>query len=150
MDTTSALLPPQRKVAVVTLVTTSEYIAGAQVLAESLHRVNAAGDRILLWVSSDDDDRSDLTEGQIQDSLLKKSSSSSLHRSTSATNKNNQNNDDTNNDVGWDRAIQLTKKDGTFTSCQVSDEEKAEFPSSPRWSYEVLGNMQQVCCLDSY
>jgi hypothetical protein len=128
---TSEVLPPQRKVAVVTLVTTSEYIAGAQVLAESLHRVNAAGDRILLWVSSDDDDRSDLTEGHIQDSLLKKSSTSSLHRSTSATNKNNQNNDDTNNDVGWDRAIQLTKKDGTFTSCQVSDEEKAEIYASP-------------------
>ncbi|KAI2503100.1 glycosyltransferase [Fragilaria crotonensis] len=94
---------PHRRLAVVTLVTTSDYIAGAQVLVESLNRVNATGDRIALWVSSDEDDRSDLDETHVKQLL----------------------------DAGWNKTMQLTKKDGTFTSCQVSDEQKAQIAASP-------------------
>jgi hypothetical protein len=93
----------QRRLAIVTLVTTSEYIPGAQVLVESLNRVNATGDRIALWVSSDEDDRSDLQETHMTQLL----------------------------DAGWNKTIQLTTKDGTFTSCKVSDEQKAQIAASP-------------------
>ena len=98
-----AALQQKRRVAIVTLVTTSEYIAGAQVLVESLNRVHATGDRIALWVSSEDDDRSDLNDSHTKQLL----------------------------DAGWNKTIQLTSKDGTFTSCRVSDEQKAQIAASP-------------------
>jgi len=54
-------------VAIATLVTT----AGAEVLAESLNKVDAIGDRILFYLLPDllpeDDERSDLTETDVAD-----------------------------------------------------------------------------------
>ena len=94
---------PERRVAVVTLITTSVYIPGAQVLVESLKRVNATGDKILLWVSSEDDGRSDLTHDHMQDLT----------------------------DAGWTKTIQLTEQDGTLTSCQVSESQQAMIETTP-------------------
>jgi hypothetical protein len=92
-----------KKFAVVTLVTTSLYVAGAEVLAESLNRVNATGDRILLWVSSEDDARSDITGKHLKDLQ----------------------------EAGW-KTIQLTKKDGTFTACRTPPIAQAEIDANPQ------------------
>ena len=46
----------EKRVAITTLVTTSTYIPGAQVLAESLNAVNARGEKVLLWVGPEDAD----------------------------------------------------------------------------------------------
>lgn len=86
----------REKVAVVTLVTTSAYAAGAMVLAHSLNRVNATGDRVLLYVLPEDDARSDLSSNTLQDLQ----------------------------DAGWTTTIQLTKKNHTFTECKMSPELK--------------------------
>jgi hypothetical protein len=90
--------PPKKqpKVAVVTLVTTSAYAAGAEVLAYSLKQVNATGDRVLLYVLPEDDARSDLSPKILQDLQ----------------------------DAGWTTTIQLTKTNGTFTDCKMSPELK--------------------------
>jgi len=84
------------KVAVVTLLTTSDYIAGAEVLLYSLNRVKAKGDRILLYVGHEEDDRSDLTSSHME----------------------------TLRQAGWNRTIALTKESGTYTECQVSEEHR--------------------------
>lgn len=55
----------KKNVAVATLVTTSQYVAGAQVLMESLQHVNAIGDRILFYLLPDDDERSDISEQDV-------------------------------------------------------------------------------------
>jgi hypothetical protein len=83
-----------KKVAVVTLVTTSAYAAGAEVLAHSLKQVNATGDRVLLYVLPEDDARSDLSPQILQD----------LQH------------------AGWTTIRQLTEQDGTFTDCKMSPE----------------------------
>mmetsp|Transcript_3046 Transcript_3046/g.4970 ORF Transcript_3046/g.4970 Transcript_3046/m.4970 type:complete len:349 (-) Transcript_3046:359-1405(-) len=92
----------KKKVAVVTLVSTAKYVPGAEVLGESLKHVKATGDRVVLWISAEDDPRSDITEEHLQD--LK--------------------------DAGWERFIQLTKKDGTFTECKVTEEQKRQLQAS--------------------
>ena len=51
----------KKNVAVATLVTTSQYVAGAQVLIASLDSVHAMGDRILFYLLPEDDARSDIT-----------------------------------------------------------------------------------------
>ena len=84
------------KVAVVTLVTTSAYAVGAMVLAHSLNRVNATGDRVLLYVLPEDDARSDLSSNILQDLQ----------------------------DAGWTTTIQLTKKNHTFTECKMAPQLK--------------------------
>lgn len=91
-----------KKVAIVTLLTTSSYIPGAMVLAESLKHVQAKGERVLLWVGPDDDPRSDLTDEHL----------TTLQRY-------------------WDKTIQLSKKDGTYTECRISAEQKALIDSNP-------------------
>mmetsp|Transcript_7637 Transcript_7637/g.10879 ORF Transcript_7637/g.10879 Transcript_7637/m.10879 type:complete len:359 (+) Transcript_7637:75-1151(+) len=91
------------KTAVVTLVTTSNYVAAAEVLALSLDRVNAQGDRILLWVSPDEDPRSDLTVQNLQDLY----------------------------DIGWTKQIQLTSKDGTLSTCKLTPELEEQIRSNP-------------------
>mmetsp|Transcript_24011 Transcript_24011/g.37083 ORF Transcript_24011/g.37083 Transcript_24011/m.37083 type:complete len:366 (+) Transcript_24011:126-1223(+) len=91
------------KTAVVTLLTTQNYVAGAEVLALSLKRVNATGDRILLWVSPDDDARSDLTPQDLQDLKV----------------------------AGWDTQIQLTAKDGTLSTCKVTPQMEEQMRSDP-------------------
>ena len=58
---------PEKNVAVATLVTTSAYVAGAEVLAKSLDNEDAIGDRILFYVLPEDDPRSDLTEEHLTD-----------------------------------------------------------------------------------
>jgi len=91
-----------KKVAVATLVTTSNYVAGAEVLAESLNNVNAIGDRILFYVLAEDDSRSDLTEQDLTDLR----------------------------DAGW-QLRKLTKKDGTFSECIVSKAEQPVVDATP-------------------
>lgn len=85
----------EKKVAIATLVTTSTYIPGALVLAESLKKVNAQGEKVLLWVGPEDDPRSDLTAEHIRQ----------LERY-------------------WDKTIQLSKKDNSYSECKVSAEHR--------------------------
>lgn len=85
----------EKKVGIVTLLTTKSYIPGALVLAESLNQVNATGDRILLWVGPEEDPRSDLTEQDI----------AQLHQY-------------------WNVIIRLSKEKGTYTECRISDQHK--------------------------
>jgi hypothetical protein len=92
----------EKKVALVTLVTTSTYIPGALVLAESLKHVNAKGDRILLWVGPEEDPRSDLTKDHL-----------------------------TQLNSYWDQVIQLSKANGTYTECRISAEQKAITDENP-------------------
>lgn len=91
------------KVAIATLVTTSTYIPGALVLAESLNKVQAKGEMVLLWVGPEDDPRSDLTPEHIQQ--LEKY---------------------------WDRTIQLSKKDKTYTECKISAQHRALMETNPQ------------------
>jgi glycogenin len=93
----------EKKVAIVTLVTTSTYIPGALVLAESLKKVKAKGERILLWVGPEDDARSDMTPQHIQ------------HLSRY-----------------WDKTIQLSRANGTYTECKVSKEQHAVIDNNPQ------------------
>ncbi|CAB9497716.1 Sulfolipid biosynthesis protein [Seminavis robusta] len=92
----------EKKVAIVTLVTTSTYIPGALVLAESLQAVKAKGDRVLLWVGPEDDPRSDMTPDRIAE--LKEY---------------------------WDETRQLTKADGSYTECQISEQHKTLIQENP-------------------
>ena len=92
-----------KKVGIVTLLTTKAYIPGAMVLAESLNQVNAKGDRILLWVGPEDDPRSDLTEQDI------------AHLGKY-----------------WNNTIQLSKEKGTFTACRISDLHKQAIAQNPK------------------
>lgn len=85
----------EKNVAVATLVTTSAYVAGAEVLAASLKKVNAIGERILFYVLPEDDPRSDLTEQGLIDL----------------------------GDAGWNTR-RLSKEDGTFSECIVSETEQ--------------------------
>lgn len=91
------------KVAIATLVTTSTYIPGALVLAESLNKVNAKGEKVLLWVGPEDDPRSDLTPEHIQQ--LEKY---------------------------WDKTIQLSKKDKNYSECKVSAQHRALMETNPK------------------
>lgn len=93
---------PEKNVAVATLVTTAKYAAGAEVLAESLTKVNAIGDRVLFYVLPDDDPRSDLTDENLQDLR----------------------------DAGW-QTRQLSKENGTFSECMVSVTEQAVVDATP-------------------
>lgn len=92
----------KKNVAVATLVTTHNYVAGALVLAESLDRVNAIGDRILLYVMPTDDARSDLSKQDLQE----------LRH------------------AGW-QTRRLSKHNGTFSECLVSEEEQALVEATP-------------------
>lgn len=92
----------EKKVAVTTLVTTQQYAAGAEVLAESLKNENAIGDRILFFVLPEDDPRSDLTEQNLVDLR----------------------------DAGWDTR-RLSKEDGTFSECMVSEVEQPLVQATP-------------------
>ena len=92
------------KTAVVTLLTTQNYVAGAEVLALSLKRVNATGDWILLWVSPEDDPRSDMTPQDLRNLEV----------------------------AGWDTQIQLTAKDGTLSTCKVTPEIKEQMRTNPQ------------------
>lgn len=97
----------EKKVAVASLVTTSPYVAGAEVLAKSLDEVYAIGDRILFYLLPEDDPRSDLTQKHLID--LK--------------------------DAGWDTR-RLSKKGGTLSECFVSEAEQellTETPSLERY-----------------
>eukprot|EP00814_Leptocylindrus_danicus_P020324 CAMPEP_0116045658 /NCGR_PEP_ID=MMETSP0321-20121206/27754_1 /TAXON_ID=163516 /ORGANISM="Leptocylindrus danicus var. danicus, Strain B650" /LENGTH=319 /DNA_ID=CAMNT_0003527043 /DNA_START=155 /DNA_END=1114 /DNA_ORIENTATION=- len=80
-------------VAVVTLVTTSSYVPGAEVLAESLQRVNAIGDRVLLYVPPEEDDRSDITVQHLRDLEL----------------------------AGWNKLQPLTTENGKFSKCKGAE-----------------------------
>lgn len=102
--TSESIEPTQteKKVAIVTLLTTSTYLPGTLVLAESLRRVNAKGEKILLWVGPEDDPRSDITPAQI--AQIEKY---------------------------WDRTIQLSKKNGTYTECRISSQQKALIEQNP-------------------
>lgn len=84
-----------KKVAIATLVTTSSYVAGAEVLAESLANVGALGDRILFYVLPEDDTRSDITEEHLKDLR----------------------------DAGW-QTRRLSKEDGTFSECLVPEAQR--------------------------
>ena len=92
----------EREVAVATLVTTSPYVAGAEVLAESLDKVNAVGDRILFYLLPEDDPRSDLTQQHLTD--LK--------------------------DAGWNTR-RLSKEEGTLSECFVSEAEQELLMKTP-------------------
>ena len=87
-----------RSVAVVTLLTTSAYVPGAEVLAYSLDSVNATGDRVLLYVGGEEDARSDLYEEHIDD----------LRR------------------AGWNRIIPLTRESNTYTECKVFEKNREQ------------------------
>mmetsp|Transcript_12570 Transcript_12570/g.19453 ORF Transcript_12570/g.19453 Transcript_12570/m.19453 type:complete len:347 (-) Transcript_12570:87-1127(-) len=91
-----------KNVAVVTLLTTSVYVPGAEVLAHSLKLVNATGDRVLMYVGPEEDARSDLTEEHIDDLRL----------------------------AGWNRIISLTKESRTYTECKVSEKNLERVMSS--------------------
>jgi len=92
----------EKKVAIVTLLTTKSYIPGVLVLAESLNQVNAKGDRVLLWVGHEDDPRSDLSAEDI--AYLSQY---------------------------WNTK-QLSKKDGTYTACQISELHKQAIAANPK------------------
>lgn len=93
----------EKKVAIVTLVTTSTYIPGALVLAESLQHVQAKGEKVLLWVGPEDDPRSDMTPKHIQQL-----------------------------EQYWDKTIQLSKEEGTYSECRISAQHKAMMEENPK------------------
>lgn len=80
-------------VAVVTLVTTASYVPGAEVLAESLKRVNAIGDRVLMYVPPEIDGRSDITSEHLRDLEL----------------------------AGWNKLMPLTHGNGKFSKCKGAE-----------------------------
>ena len=84
----------EKNVAVVTILTTREYIPGVEVLAESLRSVDAIGDRVLLYVFPEEDDRSDLSEQDITNLI----------------------------DAGWNVPIRLTKESGLLSLCKINNE----------------------------
>lgn len=103
-DSDDATGTKSKKVAIVTLVTTSTYLPGVFVLGESLQEVQASGDKIVLWVGPDEDPRSDLTEEH-------------MAQLTSSYN--------------WDRTIQLSKANGTYTECRISTQQKEMIDQNP-------------------
>lgn len=93
---------PKKNVAVATLLTTSQYVAGAEVLALSLQRANVQGDRVLLYYMDEEDPRSDVTEQDLLDVQA----------------------------AGWNKLVRLTKNE-TFSECKVSPEEQRMLESDP-------------------
>lgn len=83
-------------VAVVTLLTSASYVPGAEVLVESLNRVQAKGDRVLMYVPQTEDERSGITDEHLYDLRL----------------------------AGWEVLIPLTRANGKFVPCKITDEQE--------------------------
>ena len=81
----------EKKLAVVTLLTSESYVPGAEVLAQSLILTKTKGDRVLLYISNEEDERSGITEEHLDDLRF----------------------------AGWDILIPLTRKDGNLLTCDI-------------------------------
>ena len=87
-------LTKERNVAVVTLLSSADYVPGAEVLGESLKKVNAKGDRIVLYIPAEVDARSGITTDYLNDLKM----------------------------VGWEKFVPLTEENGMFLECKGREE----------------------------
>lgn len=109
----------EKKSAVVTLLTTKEYVPGAEVLAQSLIKTNTAGDRVLLYISNEEDERSGITEEHLRDLKF----------------------------AGWDVFVPLTKKDGNLVTYEITEEVRMLLDEQGISAYDHVGKLTQSCTI---
>jgi len=87
-------LTKEINVAVVTLLSSADYVPGAEVLGESLKKVNAKGDRVVLYIPAEADARSGITTDHLNDLKM----------------------------VGWEKFVPITEENGMFLECKGREE----------------------------